>query len=161
MTGVWMKRVATAAAIVAMAATAAWAEPPAQQPTGSVTGSVSDNSGAAVTGASVTVRNTATGVARQAFTNLQGVFTISPLEPGQYSVTVTRLGFTPRVIADVAVAAGAATQAASASMLSPHFIVTLLSVPRVPWSMSRSNARLVRPRHGGAEHLSARVAQTI
>jgi hypothetical protein len=35
----------------------------------------------------------------------------------------------------VAVAAGAAAQAASARILSDHFIGALLSVSRVPWSM--------------------------
>lgn len=55
---------------------------------GSVTGNVTDKSGAFVTSASVTVRNQDTGAIRNVKTNGSGQFTARDLEPGTYSVSV-------------------------------------------------------------------------
>ena len=104
----WIREVTMTAAVVAAAAAPVGAQtPPAGQQTGSITGSVADHSGAAMTGATVTTRNTTTGAVRQTFTNLQGVFTFTALEPGDYTVSVTRLGYQPAEIAKVTVTAGA------------------------------------------------------
>lgn len=51
-------------------------------------GTVTDPSGAVITGASVTVTNGATGVVSSAVTSPEGTFTVVGLNPGQYSVTV-------------------------------------------------------------------------
>src|ERR1700761_5361537 len=65
----------------------------AQIRSGTITGSVLDASGAAITDANVTVSNTATNVSYSTHTNQDGLFTVPYLENGTYSVVVTKTGF--------------------------------------------------------------------
>jgi Carboxypeptidase regulatory-like domain len=58
-----------------------------------ITGTVTDTSGAVVPNATVTARNTATGVETSRVTSSAGVYQISPLIIGTYSVTVSVTGF--------------------------------------------------------------------
>lgn len=58
-----------------------------------VTGQVTDQSGAAVAGATVTVTNTETNDQRQVQTNDEGNYTVSPLRPGAYRVTIEAATF--------------------------------------------------------------------
>lgn len=66
-----------------------------QTVTGTITGTVSDPSGAVVVGATVTAQNTATGVQTTATTNGAGVYSIRFLPIGTYAVAVNAKGFTP------------------------------------------------------------------
>ncbi len=61
--------------------------------TGSLGGRVTDESGAIVPGASVVVRNLATGVEQSVVTNHAGLYTLAALMPGTYSVTAKSKGF--------------------------------------------------------------------
>jgi hypothetical protein len=64
------------------------------QATGAVlSGIVSDSSGAAVPGASVSIRNIATGAVREVSTNDSGLYSAPNLLPGTYDVTVAGKGF--------------------------------------------------------------------
>src|SRR5882757_1475937 len=63
------------------------------QTTARIQGTVSDQSGAAVVGAKVTVKNTALGIERTAQTNSTGSYEIPALPPGVYSVQVEQTGF--------------------------------------------------------------------
>src|SRR5712691_10379440 len=65
----------------------------AQKITGLITGTVTDPSGAAVPGATVTVVNERTGAAREAATNEQGSFSFPEADAGTYTLTVTKTGF--------------------------------------------------------------------
>src|SRR5437899_6280940 len=65
----------------------------AQVNTASLTGFVSDPSGAAVADAKVTVVNTATNLERALSTASDGYFTFSTLPVGEYKVTVEKQGF--------------------------------------------------------------------
>ncbi len=65
----------------------------AQTVTGSVSGTVTDTSGAVVPSAQVSVHNVATGVDTQATTNAAGVYSIRFLPIGRYEATVTASGF--------------------------------------------------------------------
>lgn len=65
----------------------------AQVTTGDITGRVSDTQGRVVTGATVTVSNTATNVSRTTTTNSDGDFTITQLPPGNYDITVEAPNF--------------------------------------------------------------------
>jgi hypothetical protein len=58
----------------------------AQAPTGTVTGTVTDPSGAVVPNASVTIINKATGVPRTVTTNTDGLYSASSLQAGDYQV---------------------------------------------------------------------------
>ena len=69
---------------------AAWG----QTVTGSISGQVTDQSGAVIVGATVTAENAATSVRTTAQTNASGVYTIRFLPVGTYTVTVEANGFT-------------------------------------------------------------------
>ena len=69
----------------------------------SLQGTVTDNTGAVVPGATVTVTNQATGVARTAVTGDSGFYRIPGLAPGQYNVDAEANGFKKSSKSDVAV----------------------------------------------------------
>jgi hypothetical protein len=66
---------------------------PAQTTTGTITGIVTDPSGAVVPNAKVTILNEAEGSTRDLATSASGVFTASNLTVGTYRVRVTATGF--------------------------------------------------------------------
>ncbi len=61
--------------------------------TGTISGTVTDASGATVPDASVIITNTDTGAARTLTTNNSGEYTSTFLQPGHYEVIVTATGF--------------------------------------------------------------------
>lgn len=65
----------------------------AQVEQGVILGAVSDQSGARIAGATVTITNLATNVTQTAHTDAVGNFRSVPLRPGRYSVTVEAPGF--------------------------------------------------------------------
>jgi hypothetical protein len=65
----------------------------AQSDNGTINGSVKDQSGAAVPGADVTVRNAASGTERTTVSNASGLYSVTNIPPGTYAVTVTAKGF--------------------------------------------------------------------
>ncbi len=65
----------------------------AQFEKGTISGVVTDASGAVVVGAEVKATSASTGVVRTATTNDSGIYTLSNLTPGTYEVTVTQKGF--------------------------------------------------------------------
>ncbi|MEP6644785.1 MAG: TonB-dependent receptor [Acidobacteriaceae bacterium] len=73
---------------------------------GSVLGTVTDPSGAVISGAKVTVRNSNTGLERTTETSQDGSFTISELPIGAYEVSVSQSGFQTSVTNAVAVNVG-------------------------------------------------------
>ena len=74
--------------------------------TTSLTGTVTDASGAIIPGATVVVKNNATATEFHATTNESGGFTVPSIDPGSYTVTVTLMGFKTAVLNDVRVNAG-------------------------------------------------------
>jgi carboxypeptidase family protein len=60
---------------------------------GSISGTVTDPSGASVAGAPVTITNTGTGHVINLTSNSSGGYNSGPLAPGQYTVKVTAKGF--------------------------------------------------------------------
>jgi len=65
----------------------------AQKFTGTIRGEVTDNSGAVVANAEVSLMNTATGEVRNVKTNQSGEYVALELNPGTYTVTVKQAGF--------------------------------------------------------------------
>ena len=59
-----------------------------QLPSATINGRVSDPQGARVSGAQVTVTNTAQGTSRQALTNAEGLYVFSSLDVGSYNLRV-------------------------------------------------------------------------
>jgi hypothetical protein len=74
---------------------------------GTLSGTITDASGAAVPNASVATKNGATGVITNAASNAQGLYNAPNLLPGTYEVTVTAAGFDTAVISNVVLAVGA------------------------------------------------------
>ena len=79
----------------------------AQSFRGGIRGAVTDSTGAAVPGASVTATNTATGLARTALSDAQGNYVLSELPLGDWNVTATLTGFSPQTVKGVHVDASA------------------------------------------------------
>ncbi len=67
---------------------------PAQTVDTAIVGTVTDHSGAVISGAKVTVTSASTGIAKSAVTAGTGEYTINYLLPGSYNVAVTANGFT-------------------------------------------------------------------
>ncbi len=66
----------------------------AQTISGSITGTVTDSTGAVVAGADVRVINQQTGVERHVVTSGTGVYNVPSLNPGIYKVRIEQKGFT-------------------------------------------------------------------
>ena len=65
----------------------------AQVDMGSVTGTVTDTSGAVIPGAKVTLLNTDVGLTMEGISDSTGRYTFSPVRIGHYTITVTASGF--------------------------------------------------------------------
>jgi len=78
--------------------------------TGSIQGVVTDTTGAVISGATVTATNVATGVKTERQTTGAGLYVISPLPPGEYTIAVSANGFKPlmqeKVVVDALSAVG-------------------------------------------------------
>ncbi len=73
----------------------------AQSSTATLSGTVSDQNGDVIPGASVAVINIAQGFQRTAISNSEGVFVVPLLPPGTYTVKAEQKGFNPAEVRDV------------------------------------------------------------
>ncbi|HLH15821.1 MAG TPA: carboxypeptidase regulatory-like domain-containing protein [Bryobacteraceae bacterium] len=71
-----------------------------------ITGTVTDASGASVPGAEVTIRNTDTGIERKTQTSDAGLYTAAFLPPGKYEVQAVKTGFSAVVMKDLTLQVG-------------------------------------------------------
>src|SRR5882672_11221079 len=69
----------------------------AQSPTGTITGSVTDPSGAVIPEVQISIVNVDTGLRRAFVTGLDGSYSASALPPGSYVVTAEAAGFSTLV----------------------------------------------------------------
>ena len=97
---------------------------------GDLTGTVTDPSGAVLSGATVTLKSDATGATRTSTTGSNGTYRFSLLSPGSYTVAVTAQGFSKTEskvnvavgqasIADVKMAVGASTTTVEVTSSAP------------------------------------------
>ena len=77
-----------------------------QQPTATLTGNLTDPNGAVVTGASVTVTNSATNLSRTTTTNENGIYIFPDLPVGSYDIAIHASGFTRTKIINVDLTVG-------------------------------------------------------
>jgi hypothetical protein len=78
----------------------------AQVNTADVVGTVTDTSGAVVPGANITLKNTATGIARTMQTQADGDYVFNLMQVGTYDVTIEAKGFKTMVTKGLALYAG-------------------------------------------------------
>ncbi|MCL5736295.1 MAG: carboxypeptidase regulatory-like domain-containing protein, partial [Actinobacteria bacterium] len=112
--------------------------------TGSISGAVQDNLGAAVPQASLKLVDAATGVERTASTDAHGQFVITALPPGRYSLTVEFKGFRPLRNTDIVLTASdrlsLGTLTLELGTLSQEMTVSAASTPVQTASAERSLA---------------------
>ncbi len=121
----------------------------------SLTGTVKDASDAVIPGVTVTVRNTATGVAAESITDARGTYAVAALMPGDYTVEAALQGFQrasrtitlevgQRARLDLQLTVGALEQAVSVEASSPLLnteqatlgtVITQAEVARLPLSL--------------------------
>jgi hypothetical protein len=101
------------AALAVMTVQTAWFAPAlnAQVLYGSVSGTVSDQSGAGVPKAHVALTNRSTSVSREADADENGHYLVTDVPPGEYDLKVTASGFKPLTQTNLAVAANTVTNA--------------------------------------------------
>src|ERR1700722_7323338 len=124
-----------ACAMLAMmlGATRSWA----QTFRGSILGTVTDTTGAAVSGATVTIHNVETGIDRITTTSVDGSYLIPELPIGNYNVTVELNGFQKLVTNGIAVDIGAMRRVdvvLKPGQLSQQVVVSGENVPVVETS---------------------------
>lgn len=61
--------------------------------TGSISGTITDSTGAVIAGAEVTARNTGSNASRASVSSASGAFSITQLDVGTYEITVKKDGF--------------------------------------------------------------------
>jgi outer membrane receptor protein involved in Fe transport len=94
----WALRLSTLALLVAVT-------PAAAQFGAGIQGTITDQTGAVVKGAKVTVTNQATGVSSMTSTNDSGFYSVQLLPPGKYTVSVEAASFAKNSVSDVVIAA--------------------------------------------------------
>ena len=92
----------------------------AQFTDGDIAGTVTDPSGAAIAGATVTITNLQTGHPDKAQTDRIGYYRVQHLPPGTYQVRIEMAGFKVTVLNDVAVNASATTPADAKLQVGTH-----------------------------------------
>ena len=71
-----------------------------------LSGTVADASGSAVPNATVSVKNTATGIVREVTTDAAGFYTVPNLPPAEYEVKTTASGFSTRTQTGITLTVG-------------------------------------------------------
>ena len=90
---------------------------------GTILGTVTDPNGAVVAGATITVKNTNTGIERTTTTDSEGNYTVAELPVGPYEVRVEQPGFTTLLVSKVTVEVASERRVdvtASAAFFWPH-----------------------------------------
>lgn len=103
--------------------------------TGRLEGIVSDQSGAAVSGAEITVRNEVSGAEQIKESDGSGSFTFLNLEPGQYQVSVLKQGFDQVLLSQVWVSVG------TTATLRPKLTLSSGDAATVDISVARSETQ--------------------
>ena len=96
----YVQRLLAVALVVCVSSVSAFAQ---GSGTTSLSGTVTDSGGGVIPGATVVVKNDATGVSYEAVTSESGAFNVPALDPGTYSATVSLAGFKTAVVNNIRV----------------------------------------------------------
>lgn len=154
---------------------------------GSISGSITDQSGAIIPGASVKLTDAATGISRQMEANAAGLYNFISLNPGTYQVTVSKEGFATTIrnnvtvtvdqttVVNVALSVGKVTQVVTvnqslnlveASNSTVGQLISAATIDRVPL-LTRDVYDLVQlspgvtPANGAANSSSSQAISSI
>jgi outer membrane receptor protein involved in Fe transport len=117
--------------LMAFCVAAFWSAPAVSQVTGAtLSGLVTDASGATIANASVSAKNVATGEERAVVTNAEGFYTVPNLLPGSYDVSVTAPQFQKIVRRGITLTVGA--QQALNLSLKPGAVTQVVEVMGAP-----------------------------
>ncbi|MFZ0856615.1 MAG: carboxypeptidase-like regulatory domain-containing protein [Candidatus Acidiferrales bacterium] len=108
---------------------AVWAQ---STSTGTIIGSVVDNSNAAVPGATVTITLKTTGATRTTTTDDAGRYVFADVDPGNYDISVSKTGFSTTVISSQVVQIG--LQLTANAKLQVGAVSTTVTVTETPGS---------------------------
>lgn len=107
---------------------------------GSVTGSVTDKTGAVIPNAAVTITNQATGEVRSTRANSLGTYSILDVLPGAYSISTSQTGFATFTQKDVQVEVN--RQVGVYMTLQPASITTQVTVNEAPPELQTETAEV-------------------
>lgn len=82
----------------------------AQAPTGEITGTIADSTGAVISGAQIVLTNPATNFSRSTQSNASGLYTLPSLVPGLYNLKVEMTGFSAQTRNNVELQVGQVTR---------------------------------------------------
>jgi hypothetical protein len=108
----------------------------AQVSDASMSGTVTDRSGAIVPNAKITITNLGTGQTTAAQVNSEGVYNLPKLTPGDYEVTISADGFGPKVAKATLTGAATLTMSASLAASGPQPQAPAENLPDAPSSSS-------------------------
>lgn len=111
---------------------------------GTIQGTVVDANGAAVPGAAVTIRNLGTNLTRDLTTDEDGRFVAPQLQPGRYTVTITKSGFATLLVENADVTVGQALTLTNLAMKvsSVSETVTITATPTIDTVKTESSTTL-------------------
>ena len=124
----------------------------AQQDVGYILGTVSDQTGAAIPGATITITWQSTGLSHTLTTDASGYYTSQPLQVGHYTVTAGKSGFSTATVRNLTVDAAAHVQANL--MLHIGAASTNVTVQATPPVMDTTDAEI-------ASTIDTRAAQEL
>jgi hypothetical protein len=111
--------------------------------TGVIQGTVSDESGATVSGASVEVRNLDTNLTRLITTGDEGRFVFVQLPPGRYSLTVSKQGFATMVQESLPLTVGQAVNLNLTMKVSQiEERITIMATPTIDTTKTEASSTL-------------------
>ncbi|MBI4850715.1 MAG: TonB-dependent receptor [Acidobacteria bacterium] len=114
----------------------------AQSTTGDISGLISDQTGAALSGASVIIKNQDTGIEREITANESGIFTARLLPAGKYTLTISIEGFKGVILQDVQVNI---TQVTSLKLaLEPASVSEVVTITATPPLVQSESTQLGR-----------------
>jgi hypothetical protein len=140
--------------------------------TASISGTVTDPSGAVVAGANVTATNVDTGVATALTTNAQGFYSFQSLPLGNYTISVQQSGFkgyaqtgvvldvNSALVIDVKLAVGATTEKVEVSSTALHVDTESTQMGEVITGKTMTDVPLVTRSYTDLLSLQPGVAQT-
>ena len=134
-----------------------------------IVGTIQDPQHAGIPGATVTVTNVATNVAKTVTTDLEGGYVVTPLDPGTYKVTAAISGFQTTVREGIELTVGQAARVEltlALSTLTTEVLVTtqaaLLNTESATLSQVISNQQIVDlPLNGRSFHELARLTPGV